>query len=132
MTIGQVAKRAGVGVETVRFYERQGLLEPPPRRPSGYRDYATAAVKRIRFIRRGRELGFTLPELGELLALRSDPGRSCLDVRRKAEARLADIEDKIRTLQRMKRILGQLVQACDARAPTRECPILDALGREAP
>src|SRR3954453_4804764 len=100
MTIGQVARRAGVGVETVRFYEREGLLEEPARRASGYRQYPEDAVARLLLIRRAKELGFTLREIKDLLALRIDPGATRADVRKRAEAKIADIEARVRYLQR--------------------------------
>ena len=100
LTIGVVACRAGVGVETVRFYERQGLLEEPARRQSGYRAYDEAVVARLRFIRRAKDLGFTLREIKELLSLRHDPATPAGDLKRRAEEKLADIDAKIQTLQR--------------------------------
>src|SRR5262245_35107394 len=109
LTIGQVAREAGVGVETVRFYEREGLLDEPARRASGYRQYTRDAVARLRFIRRAKELGFTLKEIGELLALRDDPGA---DVRARAAAHLTDIEARIRDLTRMRGALVQLIDTC--------------------
>lgn len=127
LTIGQVARRAEVGIETVRFYERQGLLEEPARRDSGYRQYEEGVVARLRFIRRAKELGFSLKEIKELLALRVDPTTTCAEVRSKAEAKLADIEEKINTLRRMKKALKRLTQTCSGRGPTSECPILEAL-----
>src|SRR6478735_5558099 len=130
LTVGQVARRAGVGVETVRFYEREGLLERPSRRPSGYRQYGEDVVGRLRFIRRAKELGFTLKEIGELLSLRLDPGTTAADVRRRAEGKLADIEAKIRSLRRMHKALSRLTAACGGRGEIGECPILDALERE--
>jgi len=105
MTIGKVAKQAGVGVETVRFYEREGLLEEPPRRPSGYRQYPQDTVERLQFIKRAKELGFSLKEVKELLALRITPGTTCGQIKKRAEAKVNDIEDRIRSLQRMKRAL---------------------------
>src|SRR6516225_4805018 len=108
LTIGQIARRAGVGVETVRFYERQGLLEEPDRRESGYRQYTEEVVFRLRFIRRAKELGFTLKEIQELVAFRSDQSATRADVRRQAKAKIADIEGKIRDLQRMKEALLKL------------------------
>src|SRR5215469_14163370 len=102
LTIGQLARRAGVGIETVRFYERQGLLAEPARRASGYRQYTEDVVTRLRFIRRAKELGFSLREIAELIALRLDPTKTCGDVRRRAKAKVADIEAKIRDLERMK------------------------------
>ncbi len=127
LTIGKVARRASVGVETVRFYEREGLIEEPPRRESGYRQYPEETVSRIRFIRRAKELGFSLKEIKELLALRIDPEASCEDIRQRAEAKIADIEEKVRTLRRMKKALVKLTAACNGRAPVSECPILEAL-----
>ncbi len=128
LTIGRVAGQAGVGVETVRFYERQGLLEEPPRRQSGYREYGEDAVARLRFIRRAKQLGFTLREIKELLALRRDPSTPGADVKRRAEAKIADIEMKVRALQRMKKALMKLTAACSGHGTSSECPLLDALG----
>ena len=90
LTIGQVARRAGVGVETVRFYERQGLLDEPDRRESGYRQYTEAVILRLRFIRRAKELGFTLKEIRELIALRRDPSATRAEVRQQATAKITD------------------------------------------
>jgi MerR family mercuric resistance operon transcriptional regulator len=126
LTIGQLANRAGVGVETVRFYEREGLLDEPARRGSGYRQYTENVVGRLRFIRRTKELGFTLKEIKELLSLRLDPSTTCADVRTRAQAKIADIEEKIRTLQRMKKALVKVTDSCSGRGPTSECPILEA------
>src|SRR5947209_4073737 len=101
LTIGHVARRAGVGIETVRFYERQGLLNRPARSPSsGYRLYEEEVVARLQFILRAKELGFTLKEIKELLSLRVDPATSCDDVKARAEVKIADIEERIATLQR--------------------------------
>jgi MerR family mercuric resistance operon transcriptional regulator len=130
LTIGQVANRAGVGIETVRFYEREGLLEEPARKESGYRQYEDDVVARLRFIKRAKELGFSLKEIKELLALRVDPTTTCAEVRSKAQAKVADIEEKIETLQRMKKALVKLTKACSGRGPISECPILDALEPE--
>ena len=127
LTIGRVARHAGVAVDTVRFYERQGLIAEPPRRRSGYRQYPAETIERIRFIRRAKDLGFTLEEIAELLALRSTTGRSCADVRAHATAKIARIEEKLRDLERMKGALGRLVATCTGRGSTRECPILESL-----
>ena len=121
MTIGQLARETGVNLETVRFYERKGLMPRPPRRPSGYREYPQDAVRRIRFIQRGKELGFSLREIAELLRLRVDPGRSC------AEVKLADIKTKLRELRHVKAALEKLAAECTGRGPTSQCPLLDAL-----
>src|SRR5437660_1810009 len=112
LTIGQVARSAGVGIETVRFYERQGLLTEPARRESGYRQYPEDVVARLRFIRRAKELGFSLKEIKELLALRVDPDTTCAEVKRRAEAKIADVEEKIQALQRIKKALVQLTAVC--------------------
>jgi MerR family mercuric resistance operon transcriptional regulator len=127
MTVGQLAREAGVNVETVRFYERKGLMPRPSRRPSGYREYPGDAARRIRFIQRGKELGFSLREIAELLHLRVDPRRSCADVKRQAEAKLADIESKMRELRHMRTALEKLAAECTGRGPTSQCPLLDAL-----
>lgn len=130
LTIGQVARQSGVGIETVRFYEREGLLEEPARRESGYRQYEDDAVARLRFIRRAKELGFSLKEIKELLALRVDPTTTCAEVRSKAQAKIADIEEKIQTLQRMKNVLVKVTKQCSGRGPTSNCPILEAMEPE--
>lgn len=130
LTIGEVARRAGVGVETVRFYERRGLIAEPARRASGYRQYDEEVIDRLRFIRRAKDLGFTLKEINELLSLRLDPSASCADVKSRTDQKIADIETKIRTLQRMKRALLKLSKACNGHGSSDECPILDALDGE--
>lgn len=127
LTIGQLAERAGVGVETVRFYERKGLLEEPDRRASGYRQYDELVVSRLRFIRRAKELGFTLGEISELLSLHLDPSTTCADVKSRAQDKLTDIDAKIRTLRKMKNALVKLMKECSGRGPTSQCPILDAI-----
>lgn len=130
MTIGLVARRAGVGVETVRFYERQGLIKEPERRMSGYREYDEEVVSRLGFIRRGKELGFTLKKIKELLSLRRDPSTPAADVKRRAGAKIADIEAKIEMLQKMKKALEKLTSACRGHATSAECPLLHALDHE--
>ncbi len=127
LTIGQVAKRSGIGLETVRFYERKGLIEEPPRTDSGYRQYPEEAVGRIRFIRRAKELGFALKEISELLSLRVDPDTTCADVREQTELKIADVEEKIRALQTIKTALEKLAVSCTGSGPASECPILEAL-----
>ena len=108
LSIGQVARRAGVGVETVRFYEREGLLEEPPRRASGYRLYSEQVVTRLHFIKRAQKLGFSLKEISELLLLRVDAQTSCDEVRQRTEAKLAEVERKLVELQRMRQALLQV------------------------
>ena len=127
LTIGQLAKRANVGVETVRFYEREGLLEEPDRRASGYRQYDEDVVRRLEFIRKAKDLGFTLKEIKELLSLKLDPSTTCADVKERAETKIEDIEGKIRTLQRMKRALVKVTKSCSGSGPTSECPILESI-----
>lgn len=127
LTIGQVARRSGVGIETVRFYEREGLLAQPPRSSSGYRQFNEDVIARLQFIQRAKELGFTLNEIKELLSLRMDGERTCADVRSHAEAKIADIESKIKSLQRMKKALVRMTRECSDRGSDSECPILDAL-----
>lgn len=127
LSIGQVARRSGVGIETVRFYERQGLLAKPARSASGYRQFDEEAIARLQFIGRAKELGFTLGEIKELLSLRMDELVTCDDVRTRAEAKISDIDGKIKSLQRMKNALLRLTKECSARGTDSECPILDAL-----
>src|SRR5216684_3342370 len=127
LTIGQLAKKAQVNVETVRYYERRGLIPEPPRRWSVYRQYSQDDLTRLQFIKRAQELGFSLKEIAELLALRVDPATSCSDVKKRAEVKIADIEAKIQALERMKKALRKLVAACSGRGPTSACPILEAL-----
>jgi len=129
LTIGKLAQRAGVGVETIRFYEREGLIPEPPRRPSGYRDYPLETVARIVFIRRAKDLGFMLKEINELLELRVRPRRNCAQVKRSADAKIANIDGKIASLRRMRRSLKDLTKACEERTPTTECPILTSLSK---
>jgi len=126
-TIAQIARQAGVGVETVRFYERRGLLAPPERTASGYRQYEADAARRLRFIRRAKELGFTLNEIKELLFLRLDTTATCDEVRGRARAKIADIDGKVHTLNRMRETLVKLTEACARRDKTGQCPILEAL-----
>lgn len=127
LTISQVASQAGVKVETVKFYERRGLVEQPPRPASGYRTYPTQTVARIRFIRRAQELGFSLKEIGELLGLRFTPETSCAEVKARAEAKIADIERKREALRKMREALQRLAEACKGEGPVSECPILEAM-----
>ena len=126
----EVAKQGGVNLETIRYYERRGLLPKPPRTPSGYRTFGSDAVRRLRFIKHAQELGFSLKEVKELLALRVDACTSCADVRTRAEAKIADIDQKLRALRAMKRALVRLTAACVGRGPVSACPILESLDAE--
>lgn len=130
MTIGQLARGAGLKVSTVRYYERRRLLADPRRGDSGYRQYAPEAVARIRFIRHAQGLGFTLRDIRELLALRLSPEATCGDVKHAAEVKLSDVEAKISSLRRIKHALRKLVSACDGQSPTAHCPIIEALETE--
>ncbi len=114
-------------METLRFYERRGILKEPQRRSSGYREYPPEAVRVVRFIKRAQELGFTLDEVEELLVLREGRGLGCKDAQATATSKMAEIEEKIQKLRAMKRALGVLVKSCKTRNAVRECPILDAL-----
>src|SRR5258706_1483124 len=130
LTIGQVARQAGVGVETVRFYEREGLLEEPPRRASGYRQYSEQVVKRIHFIKRAQKLGFSLKEITELLTLRVDGQTSCEEVKQRTEAKIAEVEQKFSELQRIRQALLQVATLCTGQGPASACPMLDALEQQ--
>ena len=130
LTIGKVAHRAGVGVETIRFYEREGLVKEPPRKASGYRQYGEEVVDRLLFIGRAKELGFTLKEIRELLSLRATRGAKCADVRERAEVKIRDIEEKIRSLRTMRRALSKLVAECSGDGPVTDCVILESLERK--
>lgn len=127
MTIGIVSKLSGIGIETVRFYEKSGLIDEPARTESGYRQYPPGTVVRIRFIKRAKELGFTLKEIKELLNLRLDPGTTCDDVRQVAEEKQKNVRVKIQSLQGIEKALGELIGACATGGPDGECPILEAL-----
>ncbi|MBW7883734.1 MAG: MerR family DNA-binding protein [Caldilineaceae bacterium] len=125
--IGELASAADVKIATIRYYERRGLLPEPPRRESGYREYDRDSVARLRFIKRAQGMGFSLVEIETLLALRVDAEQSCEEVRKQAEAKLAEIEEKIQALQELRLALGQLVAACEVGGPKGECPLLQAL-----
>ena len=126
LTIGKVARLTGVGIETIRFYEREGLIADPPRKESGYRQYGPETVSRLRFIHRARELGFSLKEIKELLFLRLDPRTTCDSILDRAEEKIREIEERIQTLQRMKEALRALAKACPGQGPVTQCPIIGA------
>lgn len=130
LKVGEVAKQAGVNLQTIHYYERRGLLPKPPRTGSNYRAYPAGAVLRVRFIKRAQELGFTLKEIKELLSLRAAPRTRCGDVRRRAEAKVQDIDERVRTLQAMRRALTKLIGECSGSGPVAECPIVEALDLE--
>lgn len=126
--IGQLAKRAGVAIDTVRYYERNGLLKPRTRLASGYRRYSELELSRLRFIRRAQGLGFTLKEIQALLALSAQ--RDVARVKRSAQAKLDDVEARIAALDRMRKGLATLIAACPGHGRSEDCPILQALGGE--
>jgi MerR family copper efflux transcriptional regulator len=130
MTIGRLAKEGGVNIDTIRYYERQGLLPRAARRESGYREYASADVARLSFIRRAKELGFSLIDIGELLSLSADRHHGVRGVKRKAEERLADVERKIAELKRVRRGLKTLIDACPGHGELASCPIVAALSAD--
>ena len=126
MRIGAAAEQAGVNVQTLRYYERRGLLPRPPRRTSGYREFPDEAVRVVRFVKRAQDLGFTLDEIEELLRLRSDKRRDRARVRSVATRRVLDIDRRIAELQAMRHALSHLVYCCEE-GSTLECPIIEAL-----
>jgi len=127
LTIGRLANVAGVNLETVRYYERRGLLPRPPRTASGYRIFPVEATRRLRFIKRAQELGFSLREIRELLALRVSSRTNSTEIRRRAVAKMRDIEGKIQTLNSMRKALQKMTRSCPGCVPVSECPILEGL-----
>ncbi len=127
LRISEVAEQGGVNLQTIRYYEREGLLPEPPRLASGYRAFPKQAIRRVRFIKRAQELGFSLAEIRELLTLRVDRQRDRAVVRALTGAKLAQIDEKIRMLEMMKRALQHLTDRCSGHGPASECPILEAL-----
>jgi MerR family copper efflux transcriptional regulator len=127
MTIGRLAKEAGVNIQTVRFYERRGLIPAPRRTPSGYREYSRDALSRLLFIRGAKHLGFTLREISELLSLRVDDRTPCEKVREKARAKIKEIDRRISSLVTIRKALESLVEACEGQGPQGPCPILEAM-----
>jgi Cu(I)-responsive transcriptional regulator len=129
MTIGELARRTDVGVQTVRYYERRRLLPAATRRTSGYREFTPATLERLRFIRRAQELGFTLSEIAELLALRLDPHTTAADIKGRAEQKIGEIDRKLNDLKRIRQALAHLAGGCrGGHGPTGDCPLLEALG----
>lgn len=128
LTIGHAAKLSGVGVETIRFYERQELIEQPPKPDNGFRSYPPETVRKIRFIRRAKEIGFSLREIRELLGFYFDTHTRCEDVRDRAKSKIADMEARIAALEKMKSALQALVDECGTQEG--ECPILETLAED--
>lgn len=131
-TIGQLARLSGAGVETIRYYEREGLICEPPRRASGYRQYPEETLSRLRFIRHAKALGFSLKDIKELLELRVTPGSTCADIRKRAEAKIVDVRAKREMLGQIEQALVRLAATCRGRGPVSDCPILDALEEQEP
>ena len=128
MRIGQLAKEAGVGVETVRFYEQKGLMAQPPKpETGGYREYPAESVHRIRFIRSAQQIGFSLGEIDELLELEAGNNTRCIDVRKRAEVKLEDVLVKIDNLKSIRKALEMLINACPGKGSVRKCSILEAI-----
>jgi MerR family transcriptional regulator, copper efflux regulator len=130
MTIGKLAKQTGVSAETIRFYERQGLIAPPSRADSNYRIYPNEEVVRLKFIRRAKNLGFTLNEIKELLFLKHDPRATKSDVKNRTLTKIEEVKKKICDLVRIKEALEHLAACCDGQGPLEECPILQALDND--
>ncbi len=130
MTIGQVADRLDVSVQTLRYYEREGLLPHLPRSDAGYRLFDEEVLKRVAFIKHAQEVGFSLREIGELLSLRADPDGSCRDIQRCDEEKIGQLQDRLARLRSMKRTLENLVTLCTSGLPATACPILEALDEE--
>jgi MerR family copper efflux transcriptional regulator len=127
LTRGVLARQAKVHAETIRFYEQKGLLAPPTRSAANYREYSSEVVSRVRFIKRAQELGFTLAEISDLLALRAEPKGGNVRVKQLANEKLSIIKKKIRDLQSMKRTLAELAEACDGQGSVANCPIIAAM-----
>ena len=127
LTVSRLARRAQVGIPTLRFYDRSGLLPKPKRSASNYRLYPSESVHRIRFIRRAQQLGFSLSEIRDLLNLRRSEQTPCVLVRERAEAKIADIRERIHSLKRIGRALAKLAAACNRQHSDQSCPILEYL-----
>ena len=131
LTVSRVAKSSGINLQTVRYYERQGLIVPDRRSEAGYRLFSSDAVRRIRFIKRAQEVGFSLIEIKELLSLRVDAQATPADIRKGAMAKIADVEQRIRHLQAMHETLLRIMEDCSGCGSLKDCPILESLdGKE--
>lgn len=128
--IGEVAQRADVNKETIRYYEKRKLITEPDRRRSGYRIFTQRHIDQVKFIKRAQQLGFTLKEIKELLELRMDEESTCSEIKKEAQHKYQDVVEKIDDLQRIKNTLIDLIDTCDGEGPKGECPILEALEGE--
>lgn len=129
MTRSEIASKTDVSIETVLFYEKQGLIPAPARAPNGYRNYNNEYVDRILFIKRAQKLGFSLSEVNDLLDLRVDAAADAGHVRHRAQQKVVEIKAKIKDLQRIQKTLVQLIETCKGHGPTSKCPILNALSQ---
>lgn len=130
VTIGELARLSGVGVETIRFYERERLLEQPRRPANGFRRYPPEAVKRLQFVRRAKDLGFTLDEIRELLRLKAKRGARCSTVCSKARKKIAEVDERIAELVKLREALVTLADACSGEVAIEHCSILHAMEPE--
>ena len=127
ISIGELARQANVNIETIRYYERRGLISEPPRNKSGHRQYSQEAVKRTDFIKRCQSLGFSLKEIEEILKLRVTPESTCADMKTRVTEKLTDVDNKIDELSRIRGALSRLKKKCTGKGPIGNCPILEEL-----
>ena len=126
LTIGNVAKLSGVGVETIRYYEREGIIKQPPRNGGSFREYPEEVIHRVHFIKRAQEIGFSLEEISELLSLRVKGRGTCSKIKEKADLKLGQIEKKIDDLRRIQEALIKVKETCERQAPSDKCPVLES------
>lgn len=129
-SIGTLSKESGIAIETIRYYERIGVLAPVARKTSGYRVYDNESYKVLRFLKHAQELGFSLAEIKDLLRLRANKQSRCEDVQGKAEKHLRDVEDKIKKLQSIQAVLSKLIRQCRSKKTSESCPILECFEEE--
>ena len=129
LKISELEKNVGVNIQTIRYYERRGLLLPTTKMESGYRLYDNEAKKRLEFIRYSKKLGFTLKETEELLKLRASTTARCADIKEKAESKLSEIDRKIKGLKSMRKVLKDMIKTCQNKQPTDKCPILKTINK---
>ena len=129
MTTSQLARESNVNLETIRYYERRGLIPKPPRNASGYRQYSQEDIARTKFIKRAQALGFSLREILEIFSLRMEPGTTCGDIKARVEAKIDEVEQKIADLRQIREALLNLVSKCTGKGPIGDCPILEILNK---
>lgn len=132
LRVGELATQGGVNLETIRYYEQEGLMRRPKRTSSGHRAYASGDVLRLRFIKRSQALGFTLTEIKELLAIKVTPNKPCIDVVHQIESKALEVKAKIAHLQAIERTLKNMKASCEGRCAVSECPILESLDSDFP